>query len=188
MDVLVAVAIVSIALNPLLFRMVVAREAGPALAASDSPEPAATAPEERGTVPETEPAVALTGLGEVGRRLVQRCADAGIPISVIDHDPEALADLRGRGLAVIRGDPAEPEVLRAAGMHDARMIVVTNPTLAEKMRICMAARQVNPRIAIVATSGSSAERAWLHEFGAAFVCDAIDEMTEALVRTVRGGL
>ncbi len=188
MDVLVATAIVSIALNPLLFRMVVAREAGPALAESDSPEPAAAAPEERGTAPETGPAVALTGLGELGRRVVQRCAEAGIPVSVIDPDPDALAGLRGRGLAVVRGDPAEPEVLRAAGMDDAKMIVVTNPTLAEKMRICMAARQVNPRIAIVATSGSGAERAWLREFGAAFVCDAIDEMTEALVRTVRGGL
>ena len=38
------------------------------------------------------------------------------------------------------------------------------------------------------SASSAAERAWLHEFGAAFVCDAIDEMTEALVRTVREGL
>jgi CPA2 family monovalent cation:H+ antiporter-2 len=140
------------------------------------------------TAAETGPAVALTGLGELGRRVVRRCGDAGVPISVIDADPDALAGLRGPGLAVVRGDPAEPEVLRAAGIADAKMIVVTNPGLAEKMRICIAARQVNPRIAIVATSGSGAERAWLHEFGAAFVCDAIDEMTESLVRTVRGGL
>jgi CPA2 family monovalent cation:H+ antiporter-2 len=111
-----------------------------------------------------------------------------VPVSVIDPDPDALAGLRGRGLAVVRGDPAQPEVLQAAGMATARMIVVTNPALAEKMRICMAAREVNPRIAIIATSGSSAERTWLHEFGAAFVCDAIDEMTESLVRTVRDGL
>ena len=186
MDILVATAIVSIALNPLLFRTVVAREAGSALAASDSPEPAAL--EERASAPATGPAVALTGLGELGRRLAQRCADAGIPVSVIDPDPDALAGLRGRGLAVVRGDPAEPDVLRAAGMDEAKMIVVTNPALAEKMRICMAARQVNPRIAIVATSGSGAERAWLHEFGAAFVCDALDEMSEALVRAVRRGL
>ena len=37
------------------------------------------------------PAVALTGLGELGRRVVRRCADAGVPISVIDADPDALA-------------------------------------------------------------------------------------------------
>jgi CPA2 family monovalent cation:H+ antiporter-2 len=185
MDILVAVAIVSIAVNPLLFRAVAAHEAR--RAASD-----AEAVREEGAAPETAlstgPAVALTGLGELGRRVVRRCGDAGVPISVIDADPDALAGLRGRGLAVVRGDPSDPEVLRAAGIADAKMIVVTNPALADKMRICIAARQVNPRIAIVATSGSGAERAWLHEFGAAFVCDAIDEMTESLVRTVRGAL
>ncbi len=183
MDILVAAAIVSIAVNPLLFRAIAAREAR--LAGADAPSEERTAPD---AAPETGPAVALTGLGELGRRVVQRCAASGVPLSVIDPDPDALSELRGRGLAVVRGDPAQPEVLRAAGIADAKMIVVTNPLLADKMQICMAARQINPRIAIVATSGSGAERAWLHEFGAAFVCDAIDEMTESLVRTVRGAL
>jgi K+:H+ antiporter len=183
MDILVAAAIVSIALNPLLFRAVAAREARLTAGSADAPSREDAAP-----IPESGPAVALTGLGELGRRVVRRCAAAGVPVSVIDADPDALAELRGRGLAVVRGDPADPEVLRAAGMADARMILVTNPTLADKMQICIAARQVNPRIAIVATSGSAAERAWLHEFGAAFVCDAIDEMTESLVRTVRDAL
>jgi CPA2 family monovalent cation:H+ antiporter-2 len=185
-DILVAVAIISIALNPLLFRALVGRHAPPA---AFDPETAEAEPASREPVTASGgPAVAITGLGELGRRVVARCADTGVPVSVIDPDPDALAGLRGRGLAVVRGDPAQPEVLQAAGMATAKMIVVTNPALAEKMRICMAAREVNPRIAIIATSGSSAERTWLHEFGAAFVCDAIDEMTESLVRTVRDGL
>jgi CPA2 family monovalent cation:H+ antiporter-2 len=183
MDILVAAAIVSIAVNPLLFRAVAAREARLQAAEASAEDRDAAR-----SAAEAAPAVALTGLGELGRRLLRRCADAGVPVAVIDPDPDALAELRGRGLAVVRGDPTQPEVLRAAGMAEARMIVVTNPGLAEKMQICIAARQVNPRIAIVATSGSGAERAWLREFGAAFVCDAIDEMTESLVRTVRGGL
>jgi CPA2 family monovalent cation:H+ antiporter-2 len=185
MDILVAAAIVSIAVNPLLFRAVAARDARAAAGATETPRDESAAP---ASATDVGPAVALTGLGELGRRIVRRCAEAGVPVLVIDPDPDVLAELRGRGVAVLRGDPVEPEVLRAAGLADARMIVVTNPTLAEKMRICIGARQVNPRIAIVATSGSGAERAWLHEFGAAFVCDAIDEMTESLVRTVRGGL
>jgi CPA2 family monovalent cation:H+ antiporter-2 len=182
MDILVAAAIVSIAVNPLLFRAIAAREA------RDEDEAAPAGGRDAALAASAAPAVALTGLGELGRRVVQRCGDAGLPVAVIDPDPDALAELRGRGLAVVRGDPTQHDVLRAAGIAEAKMIVVTNPGLAEKMQICIAARQVNPRIAIVATSGSGAERAWLHEFGAAFVCDAIDEMTESLVRTVRGGL
>ena len=68
------------------------------------------------------------------------------------------------------------------------MIVVTHASLPDKMRICIAAREVNPRIAIAATSGTAAERAWLEEFGAAYICDAVDEMNDALLRSIRSAL
>jgi CPA2 family monovalent cation:H+ antiporter-2 len=186
MDILVAAAIVSIALNPLLFRVLPLFEGRLAPGRADGAEGPAGEPER--AAPAGASPVVVTGLGEVGRRLAERCAASGVPVRVIDSDPEALAALRGRGVGTVAGDPGRPDVLRAAGLAEARMIVVTNETLAEKMRICIAAREVNPRIAIVATSASDAERAWLHEFGAAFVCDALDEMTEALLRTVRSGL
>ena len=186
MDILVAAAIVSIAVNPLLFRA-----AGGARGAArrgrcrcaGRRRASRRRPRRRPGRPWCSPASASSGVASFSAAPQRACRSrSSTPI------PTRSRELRGRGLAVVRGDPAEPEVLRAAGIADAKMIVVTNPLLADKMRICMAARQVNPRIAIVATSGSGAERAWLHEFGAAFVCDAIDEMTESLVRTVRGAL
>ena len=77
-------------------------------------------------------------------------------------------------------------MLEAAQVGAARVIVVTNPSLAVKMAICGAARRLNPRIAIVATAGESdAERAWLREFGVAYVADVYDEMSDSLVRAVR---
>jgi len=66
--------------------------------------------------------------------------------------------------------------------------VVVAPTLMEKIRICGSARAVNPRIAIVATAVGEAERAWLHEFGAAFTCDPLDEASDALLRAIHAGL
>jgi CPA2 family monovalent cation:H+ antiporter-2 len=124
----------------------------------------------------------------VGRRLVRRCAENGVPVCVVDSDPALLGALGGQAIATFRGNPGQQDVLEAAGAAEARMIVVTDTQLADKMRICIAARAVNPRIAIVATSGSSAERVWLEEFGAAYVCDALDELTEGLLRSVRSGL
>ena len=86
------------------------------------------------------------------------------------------------GLPVMRvDDRLEPHDV----VRDARVLVVTNPTLAEKIRICTTARSINPRIAIVATAESGAEHAWLREFGVEFVCDTIGEMNEALLRAVR---
>ena len=76
-------------------------------------------------------------------------------------------------------------MLRAAHLDHARAIVVTNAELMEKMRICTAARRLNPRIAIIAAAANGAERAWLAEFGATFICDMVADATDSLVRSIR---
>jgi CPA2 family monovalent cation:H+ antiporter-2 len=186
-DVLVATAIVSIALNPVLFRALpwleerlarrkVVEEAEHASAAVENPS--------SGKYVVATPVV-VSGLGELGRRFVERSVAAGIPVSVIDDNLERLEPLRARGIPTVFGDAGRENVLQAAHADAARVVVVTNPTLPEKMRICSALRRLNPRITILAVAESEAERAWLNEFGVAFVSDVYDEMSHALVRAVR---
>ena len=83
------------------------------------------------------------------------------------------------------GDAARDAVLEKGQVHSARAIVVTNPSLPDKMRICAAVRRLNSRVPIVATAESEAERAWLREFGAAYIADVYDDMSDTLVRAVR---
>jgi CPA2 family monovalent cation:H+ antiporter-2 len=180
-DALVAAALASIAVNPLLFRAQRAWERRQAAATAEAaiappPAPASGAP------------VVFAGRSAVGKRLIERCAREGLPLTVVTSELEALEEMRERGVGVVYGDAAQPEVLRAAGLAEAKMIVVTNPSLMEKMRICGAARAVNPRIAIVATAAGEAERAWLQEFGATFTCDPLDEASDALLRAIHAGL
>jgi CPA2 family monovalent cation:H+ antiporter-2 len=175
-DVLVAAAIVSIALNPLLFRA----QRGWEKRQGPEPEPMPAQP--------VGAPVVFTGLSALGRRLIERCAKEGLPMSVVGQEVDALDELRERGIGTVFGDPGQAEVLRAAGLAAAKMIVVTNPSLMDKMRICGAARALNPRIAIVATAAGEAERAWLQEFGAAFTCDPLDEASDALLRAIHAGL
>jgi CPA2 family monovalent cation:H+ antiporter-2 len=189
MDVLVVAAIVSIAINPLLFRALAAFEARSKQHAEVEPVSAPAEIEPR----DAAYPVFVTGLGELGQRLIRRCLATGVHVCAVGDDAGQLEELRSldlqsRWLATVRGDPGQPQLLNAAGLEQARIIVVTNALLPEKMRICIAARRVNPRIAIIATAESTADRAWLQEFGAAYICDALDEMTEALLRSVRSGI
>jgi CPA2 family monovalent cation:H+ antiporter-2 len=173
----VAAAIVSIGLNPLLFRAQRAWEKRrPQADATQALPPPAAAP------------VVFAGSSAVGRRLIERCAKDGLPLNVVTQDLEALDALRVLGIGATYGDPGSAEVLRGASMAQAKMIVVVAPTLMEKIRICGSARAVNPRIAIVATAVGEAERAWLQEFGAAFTCDPLDEASDALLRAIHAGL
>lgn len=198
LGILVVAAILSIALNPLLFRITPwiearldARRAARGLAPVEE-TPLVAAPPPVSAEPHGEgPIVIVTGLGKVGGRFVRRCAEAGLSLSAIDQAVERVEEVRGLDnpdISAVYGDAGREDVLAAAGVAEARVLVVTNTALPDKMRICMTARAINPRIAIIATANTPAERGWLQEFGATSVCDLYDEMSEALLRSVRTSL
>ncbi|WP_428424264.1 cation:proton antiporter [Methylibium sp.] len=183
LDALVVAAIVSIALNPVLFRLVerwLPKERAP----SDEEPPLASA-----FLPgEPVAAVVLAGYRSLGRRVVQRCAQAGIPLCVVQHEAsEALEGLPG-GVAQVYGDPGRADVLAAAGLAQARVLVVADMPLVDKMQVCRTARRLNPRLEIIGAALTDAEAAWLRDFGAEFVCDALDEQTEQITRAIRARL
>jgi monovalent cation:H+ antiporter-2, CPA2 family len=169
MDALIVAAIVSIALNPLAFRAV-EHWLGPDRPPAPLPEPERLAP------------VVLAGHGPLGRRVARRCAEAGVPLTVIDDDAKS-----SRAPGRVFGDAGRAEVLQAAGIVQARVLVVADLPLAHKMRVCMQARQLQPRLVIVAAAEGDAEAAWLREFGAV-VCEGLDAQSERLMLALRASL
>ena len=182
LDALIAAALVSIALNPLLFRALQWYEARRG-DATPEPDAAADSPP---TVPSRS--VIVTGAGELARRVVARCVRAGIPVCAVGKDIDRQDEQRAAGAVTVYGDAGAADVLSAAQAERARVLVVTETELAEKMRICVAAKAANARLVLIATASAANERAWLVEFGVAHVCDAVDETTDAVVRAIREAL
>jgi len=180
-NLLVATAIVSIALNPLLFRAMPWMEARLTRRRSSGEE----APRDPASPAPSPSPVVICGFGVLGKRLVERSLLAGVRVCVIDDHIERVEELGARGVAAVFGDATRDAVLEAAHVASARVVVVTNASLPVKMQVCSAVRRLNPRAAIVATAESEAERAWLQEFGVAYVADVYDEMSESLARAVR---
>ena len=190
LDALVVTAIFSIALNPVLFRMLRRYEARQADAraaelAADTGSPEANAGAHEAAPGAGPAAIVLTGAGELTHRVIAACVKAGVPTCAIGEDLDLLEEERRLGAATVYGNASRVDVLKAAGVEQARAIVVANAVLTEKMAICIAVRKLNPRVAIIATAANGAERAWLAEFGATFVCDALDGLTDAILRSLR---
>ena len=187
-NLLVAAAIASIAINPLLFRAI------PAIERRFARRPLTDAASQG--EPEVEPAMpahggatlVVCGLDDPARQLIERALEAGISVCVVDDRIERLEPWRARGVQVVFGGSARDAVLAAAGAASARVLVVNAASLPAKMLVCAAARRVNPRIAIVATAASEAEHAWLREFGVAYVAQVQDEIADSLLRAVRRSL
>ena len=182
LDTLVATAIISIAINPLLFRWLVRREAS--RPASDAaPQPVTSLATGH---------VVVCGEGPVRSALLRRLRERAHAVVAIDADLDVVDALVGEGIPAVFGDASRADVLRAAGIERAGAIVVVGPALPAKLAICLAARNVAPRIGIVVAIADAGERAWLQEFGATAPCDttapAVAALEQALLKPSGGKL
>jgi CPA2 family monovalent cation:H+ antiporter-2 len=179
-DLLVAAALLSIAVNPLLFKAL------PRLERIAARLPGATAAQVRtGAADAERPRAIVVGYGEVGHRLVELLAEDGCPLSVIEQNMTVFDGEPRAGVNPIYGDAGHREILLAAGVAEASTLYLTTPTLGVKLRVCSAARQINPSVRICVYVKSQAERAWMEEFGVSAVVDEPMHVAVALLQAGR---
>jgi CPA2 family monovalent cation:H+ antiporter-2 len=155
----VSAAIVSITLNPLLFAAI-----DPALRGLATNHRLSALLGSRGaalmTLPGTEAEVGLrahavvVGSGRVGRLVIGALARRGFDYVVISEDRHDVERLREQGTAALYGDGSAVELLTAAHVADARIIVVAIPDEHAARLIVQRAREHNPRIALVVRTHS----------------------------------
>ena len=161
-----AAALISIALNPLLFRGIRPIEswiaARPRLAAwlHRPDDPLAGLPAHVDSRHVTDHVV-LVGHGRVGRRIAQHLWDAGIRTVIVDQNRERIEQLREQGVHAVAGDAAEPAVLIQAHVARARVLVVATPDTLRVRQMAEIARTLNPQIEVVVRSHSEDEAALL---------------------------
>ncbi len=151
-NVLVAAAIISITLNPVIFRRMLAMEPWmsrwPWLARW-----LATRSEKRGAkvnevaAQRTEdPGAIVVGYGPVGRTVTRLLSEFGINPMIVDTNVDAVLELQQRGQQGIFGDASRPDILEAAGISSSAYLIVTIPHAEISLRIIQAAREIAPVI------------------------------------------
>lgn len=107
--------------------------------------------------------VLLVGYGRVGRRVGETLMARGVPIVVADQNRELVESLRARGIAAVSGDAAEPAVLIQAHVARARLLAIAVPNVFLALRMMEIARALNPGIETVAYVHSEEEAALLQK-------------------------
>ena len=191
-DVLLAAAILSILLNPLLFKLLdrakpwldarEARQCGDGVAAA---------------TPAVSPAILVTsmlsghvvvaGYGRVGRLIGEALHGQSQAVLVLEEEKERVAMLHQQGIATIVGNAARDDVLDAANLAHARALVVTVPDAFESGEVVRVARLANPRLQIIARADSDACKAHLRQQGADLVVLAESELARGMLEHLRAG-
>jgi CPA2 family monovalent cation:H+ antiporter-2 len=159
---ILAGAILSIALNPLLFHAIEPAQSW-IRARSKLAETLERPDDPLATLPMTvdlnrlSGQVVLVGYGRVGRRIGDALTAHGISFVVAEENREIVEKLRERGVPAVCGDASEPTVLIQAHVHRARLLVIATPDTLDVRRMIEIARTVNPRIETVVRTHSEEE-------------------------------
>ena len=186
---ILAGAIISIALNPLVFHAIepaqawIRRRSKLAQTLERPDDPLAVLPM---TVDlnRLTGQVVLVGYGRVGRRIGETLTENGISFVVAEESREIVEELRKNGIPAVSGDASDPTVLVQAHIHRARMLVIATPDTVAVRRMIEIARTVNPRIETVVRTHSEEEAVLLEKENAGKVFLGEHELARSMIRHV----
>ena len=177
-DLILAGAIISIILNPLLFfvcdrmrPLLEAKREEPAEAPVPATDTVTAHVEEHVDADDVHPTALsghaiLVGYGRVGSIVGQNLKSAGTPFLVIEDSDKRIAELLAQGIEVLSGNAVSRETLGLANIAGARSLVIAIPNAFEACSIAEQGRTINPSILIVARAHSDAEVDELRQYGA----------------------
>ena len=157
-DLILAGAIISIMLNPLLFTLI-DRLGGKATGEGDHAIGGAPKAKLSGHI-------VLIGYGRVGRMVGDTLVEAGETFTVIEAEDDVDGMPTDALATVLIGNAAGGEMLRRAEIADARLLFVAIPQSFEAGQIVAQARKLNPKLRIVARAHSDQEVKHLEKLGA----------------------
>lgn len=108
----------------------------------------------------------VCGSGRIGGRVTHELQVRKIPLVVVEQDPAIADSLMEDGIFVVQGSATEEETLEKANIAQARGLVVTVSSDAEAMFIILSARNMNPKLFIIARAIEEHNERKLRQAGA----------------------
>jgi CPA2 family monovalent cation:H+ antiporter-2 len=178
-DLVLAGALISIMLNPVLFAALDRWHArNDARALRDAPPEPAVVPMDI-----ADHAI-LVGYGRVGSQLAKLLQARGVPLVVIEDDADLVARSRANGFLSIRGNAANPRVMEEAAPGRASMAIFAIPQALEAGETIARLKAINPSITVLARAHSDGQVKHLLEHGADAAVLAERELAYSLAEMV----
>jgi CPA2 family monovalent cation:H+ antiporter-2 len=172
---LVAVSIISIALNPSIYRWARRRSSTAAGLTPSLPAAGRPAIDPKRCI--------LVGYGPVGKIVRRLLADRGAAITVVDLNLDTVRHLRADGLTALYGDVLRPGTLDEAGIATAGSLILS-ADVDDAAEIVRQARLLNPDLRILVRCTHLRDAAGLRRAGADVVAAGEAEVGVALAEAV----
>ncbi|GAB4121000.1 MAG: YbaL family putative K(+) efflux transporter [Fimbriimonadaceae bacterium] len=166
MSVVLAVGVLSIAINPLVLQ-VMSRQGQQWGKQSETEVPEESVASEPAILSQTpleiKDHVVIVGYGRVGRIVEDCLLKAGIPYVVVDFDQEIARQVTEHGAPVVLGDATQKRDLRRANIEAARLLMIATPANSETRAMIETARVLCPDLPICVRTHSLADYGLFNE-------------------------
>ncbi len=132
-------------------------------------------------IDEQQPII-IAGIGRFGQVVNRMLELSGFRTVMLDHDLETIRTMRRFGFKGFYGDPTRPELLNAAGLKEAKVLVVALDDRDAAVRLVRYARSERPDLHIVARAR---DRVHVYELYAAGANDIVREIFDSSLRAGR---
>lgn len=127
----------------------------------------------------------VVGYGRVGSLLGSRLIDAGVPIVVVENSRPRVEALREQGIKAVLGNAARADTMELARLDCARWLLLTIPNGYEAGEIVTAAREKRPNIEIIARAHYDDEVEYIMERGADRVVMGEREIANSMLNMLK---
>ena len=185
---LVAASIVSIVLNPLLYRAIrplerwLSRSGQRGQHRQESTAHLHSRPKVHAG--ETRHRAVIIGCGPTGRTVMRLLQKNDVTPTVVDLNMDTVRELRQQGTAAVYGDATSTDILAAAGAAHAGSLILTPAGLDRSAEVIRAARSLNPHIKVLSRVGYLREVTSLKRAGADRVYSEEGEVALAFVEDI----
>lgn len=109
--------------------------------------------------------VVIAGAGRVGTYVARVLQNLKIKFVLIEIDSHQVSKLKKERLPLVYGDAGQAVLLKAAGITEARLLIITTPSIAISRAIVENSRRVNPKIQIITRAENREIMMALHQLG-----------------------
>lgn len=190
---LIAASIISISINPLLYRLIGPLEKQAKntrlwqmLEARSKPRAIQGTETILSDVPVSKDRAIVVGYGPTGKTLARLLGENEIVPVIVEMNLQTVRNLQNEGIAAIYGDASLQETLKAAGVETAVALILTSAGMQGSEEVIRVSRSLNPKLRIIARTAYLRDIPALRRAGADAVFSGEGEialnMTEHMLR------
>ena len=122
--------------------------------------------------------VLVIGFGQIGKAVTRHLVGLQLPVLALDYDPKRVRDSQARKLPIYFGNAARPDVLKAAHVGQAKLVIIAIDDLSMAERVTTLIRSLHPKLRMIARAADPSGVDKLRAAGSNAV--VVDGLTTAL--------